>query len=77
MAVLLTGLGRDGADGLLAIKYENGATLVQNEESSVIFGMPKAAVELGAADKIVALKDIPDEIVKLVGGTRNGQNTGS
>ncbi len=77
MAVLLTGMGRDGAEGMMAIKQRNGATLVQDEKSSVIFGMPKSAVELGAADKIVTLKEIPDEIVKLVGGTHNGQNTGS
>jgi len=68
MAVLLTGMGRDGAEGLLAIKRRSGATLVQDEKSSVIFGMPKAAVELGAADKVVHLRDIPNEIVQLVGG---------
>ncbi len=73
LAVLLTGMGRDGADGMLDIKKQQGATIVQDEASSVIYGMPKAAVDSGAADKVLSLKDIPEEIVKIVGG-HNGEN---
>ena len=68
LAVLLTGMGRDGADGMLDIKKHKGKTIVQDEESSVIFGMPKAAVELGVADEIVPLKNIIERIIEKVGG---------
>lgn len=76
LAVLLTGMGRDGADGMLEIKKRKGKTIVQDESSSVIFGMPRAAIESGAADQIMHLKDIPGEIVRKVGGG-NGEDTNS
>lgn len=66
LAVLLTGMGRDGAKGITEIKKKKGITIVQDEKSSVIFGMPRAAIELGGADKIVDLKEIPKEIKRLV-----------
>lgn len=66
MAVLLTGMGRDGAEGMAEIKERKGLTIVQDEESSVIFGMPRAAIELGAVDRVVPLKNIPTEILKAV-----------
>ncbi len=58
LGVLLTGMGKDGAEGLLSIKKASGITIAQNEESSIIFGMPKHAIELGAAVYIVPLNDI-------------------
>ncbi len=64
--VLLTGMGRDGADGLKVIKDQGGTTLVQDEATSVVFGMPRAALELGAADRVLALDDIPRVLLELV-----------
>jgi two-component system chemotaxis response regulator CheB len=64
--VLLTGMGRDGADGLKAIKEEGGTTLVQDEATSVVFGMPRAAIELGAADRVLALDDIPRVLLEML-----------
>jgi two-component system chemotaxis response regulator CheB len=64
--VLLTGMGRDGAEGLKAIKEQGGTTLVQDEATSAVFGMPRAAMELGAADRVLALDDIPRVLLELV-----------
>jgi two-component system chemotaxis response regulator CheB len=59
IASLLTGMGRDGAEGLLALRRAGAMTLAQDESSSVVFGMPHEAVRLGAARHVLALKDIP------------------
>ena len=58
VAALLTGMGRDGARGLLALRESGFHTIAQDESSSVVFGMPKAAIELGAARQILPLPDI-------------------
>ena len=63
IGVLLTGMGRDGAVGLKIIKQQGGFTIAQNEETSTIFGMPKAAIEVGAADRVLPLYEIADEIM--------------
>ncbi|MGY6216016.1 chemotaxis-specific protein-glutamate methyltransferase CheB [Methylolobus aquaticus] len=60
--VLLTGMGRDGADGLLALQRAGFLTLAQNEASSVIWGIPGAAVALGAADRILPLDELATAI---------------
>jgi two-component system chemotaxis response regulator CheB len=57
-AVLLTGMGRDGADGLLKIRQAGGLTVAQDEASSVIYGMPREAALLGAATHVLPLGDI-------------------
>jgi len=57
-AALLTGMGRDGAKGLLALRKAGWTTLVQNEKTSEIYGMPKAALEAGAADMAFPLDSI-------------------
>ena len=66
VAVLLTGMGRDGAEGMKAIKDRKGKTLIQDQATSVIFGMPKAALELGAVDAVVPLPRIPEAIMKAI-----------
>ena len=66
-AALLTGMGRDGAAGLLAINRAGGRTFAQDEASSVVYGMPLAAAELGAAQVILPLDDIPDRIIRSFG----------
>jgi two-component system chemotaxis response regulator CheB len=54
----MTGMGKDGAAGALAIKRAEGKTCAQDQQSSVIFGMPKAAIDAGAIGEIVALADL-------------------
>jgi len=68
LGVIMTGMGDDGARGLLEMKKAGAATLAQNEETCVVFGMPKEAIALGAADKIVPLWAIPAEIQQLRSG---------
>jgi len=63
VGVILTGMGADGAKGLLAMKESGAYTLAQNEESCVVFGMPKEAIKMGAADKIVGLADVSRSII--------------
>ncbi|WP_298273087.1 chemotaxis-specific protein-glutamate methyltransferase CheB [Geobacter sp.] len=65
VGVLLTGMGRDGAQGLRQIRERGGMTIVQDEASSVIFGMPRAAIALGAAGQVAPLDAIPAIITEL------------
>jgi two-component system response regulator WspF len=65
IGVLLTGMGRDGAEGLLALRRAGHPTIAQDEASSVVYGMPKAAAELGAADSILPIEKIAETIGEL------------
>jgi two-component system chemotaxis response regulator CheB len=58
IACLLTGMGRDGAEGLRAVQRAGGMTIAQDERTSVVFGMPREAIALGAANRVLALDDI-------------------
>lgn len=58
LAILLTGMGQDGAEGMSCIAREGGATVVQDRQSSVVFGMPNAAIQRGAAQRILPPRDI-------------------
>lgn len=66
IGVILTGMGRDGAAGMLEMKKEGAHTIAQDEKSCVVFGMPKEAIDIGAVNQILSLKDIPSAIVKAV-----------
>jgi len=57
-ACLLTGMGRDGAAGLLGLRHVGALTIAQDEASSVVFGMPREAIQIGAADRVLALNQI-------------------
>jgi two-component system, chemotaxis family, protein-glutamate methylesterase/glutaminase len=65
LGILLTGMGRDGADGLLAIAQAGGFTIAQDEATSVIFGMPKEAIKLGAAKQILPIRAIAPTLLHL------------
>ena len=64
LGVIMTGMGDDGARGLLEMKQAGAHTLAQDEESCVVFGMPKEAIKMGAADRVVPLSQIPELISK-------------
>ena len=65
IAVLLTGMGRDGAAGMLALRQAGASTIAQDEASSVVYGMPRAAWESGAAEVSLPLDQIAPEILRL------------
>jgi two-component system, chemotaxis family, protein-glutamate methylesterase/glutaminase len=64
LAFLLTGMGRDGAKGMLDLKEAGADTFAQNEETSIVFGMPKEAIKLNAVKKIIPLNSIAELIMK-------------
>jgi two-component system, chemotaxis family, protein-glutamate methylesterase/glutaminase len=65
IACLLTGMGRDGAQGLLAVRHAGGRTLAQDQASSAVFGMPQEAIRLGAAQDILPLQEFAPTLVSL------------
>ncbi len=66
IGVIMTGMGRDGAEGLLKIKKSGGYTIAQNEDTSVVFGMNRVAVEYGAVNEVVPLDDITLKILRRI-----------
>lgn len=67
VGVLLTGMGADGAMGLKAMRDCGAATVAQDEETCTVFGMPKAAIEMGAAQTVLPVHAIAEELVRLIG----------
>lgn len=65
VGVLLSGMGKDGAQGFIHIKERGGLTIAQDERSCAVFGMPKAAIAMNAVDLIVPLAGIPDTLSKI------------
>jgi two-component system chemotaxis response regulator CheB len=63
LGIIMTGMGDDGARGLLEMRKLGSATRAQDEESCVVFGMPKEAIAYGAVEKVVSLAQIPREIM--------------
>ena len=66
IGVILTGMGADGAKGLLKMRNKGARTIAQNEETSVVFGMPKEAIRMGAAEMVCALEDIPQQLTEFL-----------
>ncbi len=66
LGVILTGMGHDGTEGIRAIKNRGGVSLVQDEASCTVYGMPRSVVEAGLADRVVPLERISKEIIRLV-----------
>ncbi len=66
VAVIMTGMGRDGAEGITRIREAGGKTIAQNEETSIVYGMNRVAVEKGGIDDIVPLSEIPKKIVEYI-----------
>jgi len=66
VGVIMTGMGRDGAAGLLEMKKAGAPTVAQDEASCVVFGMPKEAIRMGGVDSVVSLRDIPRFLIKCL-----------
>ena len=65
IGVLLTGMGKDGAEGMKAMREQGATTLIQDEASSVVWGMPGAAMKIGAAQEVLPLKRIAERLITL------------
>ena len=77
IGVLLTGMGNDGAEGLNSIKEAGGHTIAESEESSVVYGMPRAALQKGAVLNVLHLDKIGSRIIELTRTATGLKNTGS
>jgi two-component system, chemotaxis family, protein-glutamate methylesterase/glutaminase len=76
LGVLLTGMGDDGADGLLSIRRAGGRTIAESAETCVVYGMPRAAAAKGAAEDVLPLDKIPariSELARTISGLKNGR----
>lgn len=71
IGIILTGMGKDGANGLLSMRNAGARTIGQNASSCVVYGMPRAAFEVGAVERQAALNDIPREIISMLREARS------
>ncbi|HRE31257.1 MAG TPA: chemotaxis protein CheB, partial [Candidatus Berkiella sp.] len=67
VGIILSGMGSDGANGMLALKKAGATTIAQDEESSVVWGMPKVAIELDAIKYVMPLHKIPQKMLECLG----------
>lgn len=70
VGIILTGMGQDGAEGMLAMRQAGARTIAQDEASSIVFGMPKVAYEIGGAENLKSLDDIPKTLMGLLVGRK-------
>jgi two-component system chemotaxis response regulator CheB len=70
VGVMLTGMGSDGAAGMLAMRQAGARNLAQDQATSVVFGMPKVAFERGGAERLLPIDRIPAEVLNLLTGGR-------
>jgi two-component system, chemotaxis family, protein-glutamate methylesterase/glutaminase len=77
VAALLTGMGRDGALGMQKLQSAGADTIAQNEETCVVYGMPRAAIELGVVNHVASLSQIPSAILKSLCGANAGKPSGN
>ena len=68
MGVILTGMGKDGARGLLKMRQSGARTFGQNEASCVVYGMPREAFEIGAVEYQASLEDLPKDVLSCLPG---------
>ncbi|WP_104203811.1 protein-glutamate methylesterase/protein-glutamine glutaminase [Billgrantia saliphila] len=73
IGVILTGMGKDGAAGLLEMRQAGSATLAQDEASCVVFGMPREAIAVGGAGEVIGLDDIPERLMELIAASGRAQ----
>jgi len=69
IGLIMTGMGVDGSNGIKMLKAAGATTLSQDQESSIVYGMPKAAFETGCVDKVISLALIPDTLVRILSQT--------
>ncbi|HHX77579.1 MAG TPA: chemotaxis protein CheB, partial [Firmicutes bacterium] len=75
LGVILTGMGKDGAAAMVELKKAGGRTVVQDRSTSVIYNMPKAVIDRGAADLELPLEEISRFIADVVGGSNHGNRS--
>jgi two-component system chemotaxis response regulator CheB len=75
VGVIMTGMGRDGAAGLLEMKKAGASTVAQDEASCVVFGMPKEAIRMGGVDSVVSLREIPRFLIKCLSSKNNAPDS--
>jgi len=66
IGIILTGMGADGADGMLKMRQAGARTIAQDEQSCVVFGMPKEAIKLGGVEKVVSLAQVTKASLEMI-----------